>query len=117
MFLRRDAGQRLKPVGIVCRSVFHCPVLHGLRDHVGSGLRQLPALIHNLPDFSVYAFRQPLLHFTESKDLTGKNLFHIQYFTHFLFLSLSLKWEHRLHHRHSGPGEVSTMHPWLSGTS
>ncbi len=62
MLLRRDAGQRLEPVGVMGRAMLHCPVLHRLCHNVRCRVVQLTAMLHDAFDFCERFFGKTLLH-------------------------------------------------------
>ena len=82
MLLRRDAGKRLEPVGIMGRAVLHRPVLHLLGNYVGGRLGQLAALVHHRYHLFVHILRQSLFHLAEREHVLTENLFHIKHLAH-----------------------------------
>ena len=82
MLLRRDAGQRLEPVGVMGRAMLHCPVLHRLCHNVRCRVVQLTAMLHDAFHFRERFFGKTLLHLSKGEYIFSKQLFHIQHFTH-----------------------------------
>ena len=74
VLLRRNSGQRLKPVCIVRRTVFHCPVLHGLGYNVCIGAGELTAALNDTLYIPENAFGKALPHFTDRKDILAVQL-------------------------------------------
>ena len=86
VLLRRDAGQRLEPVGIVSGAVLHGPGLHLLRHHVRSCHGELAALIHDPFHLFKNIFRQTAAHLCQVKHVLAKQFFHVHYIAHNLLL-------------------------------
>ena len=57
------------------RSVFHSPVLHGLRHHISRRQRHLAAMIDDILHFRINLFRQTLFHLAKSEHILTENLF------------------------------------------
>ena len=62
MLLCGGAGQRLEPVAVMGRTLFHSPVLHGIGHHISGCHADLAAVLHGVDHLSVYLLRQALLH-------------------------------------------------------
>ena len=77
MLLGRNTRQWLEPVRVMCRAVFHRPVLHCLCHYVSGCQRQLAPLLHNPLHFLEHASGKAFFHFSDSKYLTGEQLFNI----------------------------------------
>ena len=58
MLFRRDAGQRLEPVGVVGGAVLDGPILEGAGDDVGDGRIDRLALGHRASKRAVHILRQ-----------------------------------------------------------
>ena len=82
MLLRRDAGQRLEPVGIVRRAVLDGPFLHGLRNRIRNGRVQLIPLIDGLFQLPVYVLWKTLPHHLVVKYILSENSGDVQYLAH-----------------------------------
>jgi hypothetical protein len=73
MLLGREAGERLKPMGIMGGAVLDGPVLHRRRHHVGySGVERLTP-INGSEEALVHLFREPLPHHAAGEDVTAEN--------------------------------------------
>ena len=72
VLFRCDAGQRLKPVGVMGCPILNRPVLHGLCHHICRRRGQLAALVDDVHDLFIGALGQSLLHLAKSKDFTRK---------------------------------------------
>ena len=62
---------------IMCRAVFHRPVLHCRGNFVGNGNIQLAALGNHLMKLFIGRGRQTLLHFRIGKNIRRKDLFKV----------------------------------------
>ena len=74
VLFRRDAVQRLKPVGIVSRPVLQSPVLHGVGHDAGHLGIQPPPVVNRLVQRPVRLLRQPLPHDLVIENIDPENL-------------------------------------------
>ena len=82
VFFRSDSGHRLEPMGIVGRTFFDCPHLHGLCDLICHIQRQLRAGGNAMFPRSIGILRQALLHGGLVEHIAAKNFRNIQDFFH-----------------------------------
>ena len=68
------AGQRLEPVAVMGRTLFHCPVLHGVGHDVSGLHADLAAVFHGVYHLSVHLLRQALLHDRSAEYVGTENL-------------------------------------------
>ena len=74
MLFGSNAGHGLEPVGVVGGTLFRGPILHGLRNGVGSGKLQLcPGIDAGTPGL-INLGRKPLLHGSLVEYITAENL-------------------------------------------
>src|SRR5690606_39919559 len=87
MLLSRSSRQRLKPMGVMCRSITNSPCFHRLCNLVGELSRKFCAFFNNLKELFVRTFREVIFHLRNSKyvlsiDTSCLNRFYFFYIFH-----------------------------------
>ena len=74
MLFGGDTGQRLEPVGIMCRALLYRPVLHGRRYRIGYAAVYSLAFFNSCFKYFICAFGQTFKHNRIVENHTAENL-------------------------------------------